>query len=188
MTRDDAPDSDLIEQTRSGNTDAFRVLVRRYEAVVAATVIGMLGRCPEAQDVGQQVFIRFFRSINDFRGDASLKTYLTRIAINLSLNELKRRRRSVERFSALDEQLDEPATADWNDDAEIEKSEKVRLVNAAIDRLDDPFKSVVVLRMIHGYSVKETAELLDVPSGTVLSRLARAQKKLAAILAPYVTS
>jgi RNA polymerase sigma-70 factor (ECF subfamily) len=199
MAKDDVPDSELIAQTRAGKTDAFRVLVHRYEPVVAATVLGMLGRCPEAQDVGQQVFIRFYRAIDDFRGEASLKTYLTRIAINLSLNELKRRKRNRVRFTTLDDGFNGVDTVDGparfgparfatTDDTEIEKREKSRIVRGAIERLDEPFRTVVILRMMHGYSVKETAQMLEIPTGTVLSRLARAQKKLAAILAPYVTT
>jgi len=65
---------------------------------VAATVIGMLGHCPEAEDIGQETFIRFYKSLDKFRGDASVGTYLTRIAINLSLNEIKRRRRQRKFF------------------------------------------------------------------------------------------
>ena len=65
--------------------------MRRYERPIAATITGMLGRCDEVDEIGQQVFIRFYEALPKFRGDSSVKTYLTRIAINLSLNELKRR-------------------------------------------------------------------------------------------------
>ncbi|NIR47450.1 sigma-70 family RNA polymerase sigma factor, partial [candidate division KSB1 bacterium] len=86
-------DRELIDNVRAGDSQAFEQLVKRYESQVAATVIGMLGSCQEADDVGQEVFIRFYKAIHQFREEARLGTYLTRIAINLSLNELKRRKR-----------------------------------------------------------------------------------------------
>ncbi len=181
-TNAQSSDIELIEAVRAGSENAFRRLVERYEPVVATTVIGMLGRCPEARDVGQQVFIRFFRSAGDFRGDASLKTYLTRIAINLSLNELKRRKRERSRYIALDDDVELPG----GPQPDPEASEKVAIVQRAIDQLEPGFKAVVNLRMMQGHTVKETAEMLGVPSGTVLSRLSRARVKLANLLQPYV--
>lgn len=149
---------------------------------MAATVIGMLGRCPEAEDVGQETFIRFYQSLEKFRGDSSVGTYLTRIAINLSLNELKRRRRKQMLFEAKSsvEEFDIPDTETpnaYDDEKEI--------VQRAIEKLEPKFRSVIVLRLMDGYSTKETAEILNLPTGTVLSRLTRAQKKLKHILSPY---
>ena len=175
-------DEELIEASRAGNNDAFKELIRRYESRVAATVIGMLGQCPEAEDVGQETFIRFYQSLNKFRGDSSVGTYLTRIAINLSLNELKKRKRKHMLFldKSSDETFDipEPNSPDpYDGDKEI--------IQSAIQELEPKFRSVIVLRLIDGYSTKETAEILKLPTGTVLSRLARAQNKLKHILSPY---
>ena len=75
-------------------------IIKKYEGQVAATVIGMLGHVPEVEDVGQETFIRFYRSLPTFRGDASAGTYLTRIAINLCLNELKKRKRQRNLYSS----------------------------------------------------------------------------------------
>jgi RNA polymerase sigma-70 factor (ECF subfamily) len=149
---------------------------------VAATIIGMLGRCPEAEDVGQETFIRFYQSLEKFRGDSSVGTYLTRIAINLSLNELKRRRRKHLLFEAKssDEEFDIP-------DMEMPNAydDEKEIVQRAIKKLEPKFRSVLVLRLMDGYSTRETAEILNLPTGTVLSRLTRAQKKLKKLLAPY---
>lgn len=187
MVKEDEPDSQLVARARSGDMRAFRVLVERHESVVAGTVIGLLGRTPEADDVGQQVFLRFFRALGDFRGESSLKTYLTRIAINLSLNELKRRKRASSRLVRLDAAEatvdDAPLASD-----DYERREKSRIVRAAVEQLDEPFRLVVVMRMLNGYSTRETADILGVPEGTVLSRLSRAQKKLNELLAPHVKS
>jgi DNA-directed RNA polymerase specialized sigma24 family protein len=87
-------DKELIGESSLGSHDAFKELVRRYEDRVAATVIGMVGSGPEAEDIGQEVFVRFYKHLDQFRGEAKLITYLTRIAINLSLNALRRRKRN----------------------------------------------------------------------------------------------
>ena len=87
MVKSDAISDDrLIERSRNGDSQAFQLLVEKYEGMVAATVIGMLGRGPEAEDVGQETFIRFHGALERFRGDSTVGTYLTRIAINQSLS------------------------------------------------------------------------------------------------------
>jgi RNA polymerase sigma-70 factor (ECF subfamily) len=175
-------DEKLVSRARQGDSKAFKELVKRYENLVAGTVIGMLGNCPEADDVGQETFIRLYRSLKNFRGESKLGTYLTRIAMNLSLNELRRRKRRTGLFSRksveeLHDLSDERAHAGIDEDQE--------LVQRAIGKLEAKFRSVVVLRLIDGYSTEETARILKIPIGTVLSRLSRAQKKLKALLTPY---
>jgi RNA polymerase sigma-70 factor, ECF subfamily len=176
----DSDDLDLVKRSCNGDDHAFAGLVKRYEQVVAKTVVGMLGNGADADDVGQQVFIRFYRALCDFRGEASLSTYLTRIAINLSLNELKKRKRFSRFFTRPTEALPESQLmlGDDNESAEDVKE----AVHKALQCLEPKFRSVVVLRMIQGYSTKETAEMLDLPLGTVLSRLSRAQEKLKELL------
>jgi len=175
-------EQELIERARQGDHHAFTELVRQYEPRIAATVYGMLGSCAEAEDVGQETFIRFYKSLNAFRGQSSVGTYLTRIAINLSLNELKRRRRRRQRtiYDSVDELKNLPDTGEAAPPLELRE-----LVQMALQGLPPKFRTVLVLRLIDGYSTRETAEILNLPEGTVLSRLARAQKKIQAILAPY---
>src|SRR5690606_11813615 len=95
-------DQRLIASAMNGDIASFKVLVQRHEGKVAGIVKSMLGDTPEALDVGQEVFIRFYESMKNFRGNASLATYLGRIAINLSLNELNRRKRKQRLFESLD--------------------------------------------------------------------------------------
>ena len=110
-------DRALIDQARAGDEAALRVLIERYEPQVAATVVGMLGPGDEADDVGQETFVRFYQSLDKFRGDAALGTYLTRIAINLSLNALERRKRQRWRFwSRDDEQAPPEPSVDGRDE------------------------------------------------------------------------
>jgi len=72
-------DQELIARILDGNKNAFRDMIKRYEYLVAATVYGMLGKCPEAEDVGQETFIRFYNGLKNFRGESSVSSYLTRI-------------------------------------------------------------------------------------------------------------
>lgn len=176
-------DRELIDKSRKGDSKAFEQLVKRYESQVAAAVIGMLGNCPEADDVGQEVFIRFFKGIYKFREESRLGTYLTRIAINLSLNELKRRKRRQFFFQRPD---DDRITVTINPEDPIAKNERQTLVQKGIQKLEPRFRAVIVLRLIEGYSTEDTANILNLPLGTVLSRLYRAQKKLKEILTPYI--
>lgn len=174
----DANDTDLIAATLAGDTAAFGLLVRRYERPIAATITGMLGRCDEVDEIGQQVFIRFYDALPQFRGDSAVKTYLTRIAINLSLNELKRRKRRFTLFRPIDDDVEQDAGASTpNTDRE--------LIDEALKRLSGEMREVVVLRLVNGYSTEETAQMLGIPEGTVLSRLSIARKKLQLLLKPY---
>ena len=171
----------LIRKIRQGDHSAFKELVTRYETQVAATVIGMLGPGPEADDVGQETFVRFYRAIGRFRGDASVGTYLTRIAMNLCLNEIRRRGRRRNLFAEDGQKAIEAIGR--NPDTE-KREEASQLVYRGLQKLESKYRSVLVLRLIDEYTTAETAAILRVPQGTVLSRLARGQRKLRVILAP----
>lgn len=165
-------DAELIQLSRRGNPQAFAQLVKRYELIVKKTTFSMCGN-ETGKDVAQEVFIRFYNNLEQFQGDAKLSTYLTRIAINLSLNELDRSKRKkaneAQYFKA------------ENPLSKVEKGhhfETNEIVERALAMLEPDFRSVVVLRLIDGYSVKETADMLGVPKGTIASRLNRAQLKL----------
>ncbi|MDP4174608.1 MAG: sigma-70 family RNA polymerase sigma factor [Bacteroidota bacterium] len=177
-------ESELIERCRNGEQQAFSEIIRRYKGKIASTIFGMLGRCDEADDIGQEVFIRFYKSVNNFRGESALGTYLTRIAINLSLNEIKRRKlRSFLSF----EKLIEEGKDIMDIDAKSSLDENKEIIQKAIQKLSSKYRSVLVLRLIDDYSTEETAKILNLPVGTVLSRLARAQIKLREYLKPYLS-
>lgn len=178
---EDAADNELIERARAGDDAAFEALVRRHEPVVARTVIRMLGPGDDAEDVGQETFVRFYRSLDRFRGDAAVGTYLVRIAMNLSLNAFKRRKREGSRFDDLPE-----ADPFLRPDAAAEAGERVEAVHRALEELDGKHRAVVVLRMMEGRSTRETAEMLEIPEGTVMSRLQRALAKLGRKLRPLI--
>ncbi|MBD3387101.1 sigma-70 family RNA polymerase sigma factor [candidate division KSB1 bacterium] len=170
----DLTEKELVHRAQNGDLDAFKELVNQNESRIAATITGMIGRCPEAEDIGQETFIRFYQNINHFRAESSVATYLTRIAINLSLNELKRRKRKKLLFPNSTEEMLYLKDSDKN----TEKLEINDALQKALVRLKPKYKKVIVLRLVSGYTTRETAELLSLPEGTVLSRLARGLKKL----------
>ena len=169
------PEKELIRLAKTGDTNAFKQLVEQHQTQIRATVLGMLGEVPEAAEVAQEVFIRFYKSIAQFKGDAALDTYLTRIAINLSLNEIKRRQNKRRWFSTV-QASDIPLRTDASTNpARYDNQEAIQKM---LSLLDSDFRAVIVCRLIDGYSVKETAEILNLPQGTIASRLSRAQQKL----------
>ncbi|MBS0011642.1 MAG: RNA polymerase sigma factor [Bacteroidales bacterium] len=174
-------DQDLVRRTLDGDNMAFSEIIRRYENMVARTVKNMLGDIQQAEDVGQDTFIRLYKSLRDFRGDSKLSTYLQRIAINQSLNEIRRKKRFLSLFYRSDDTEDMSEIELVTDDEETKKDIK-DYVSLAISKLEPDFRSVVILRTIHGYSTKETAEILELPLGTVLSRLSRAKEHLKELL------
>lgn len=171
---------ELVRASLNGDSNAFSEIVNRYQKMVARTVKGMLGDSVFAEDIGQEVFIKLYYSLPDFRGDSRLSTYIQKIAVNLTLNEIKRRKRFFSMFSQkANNEMHEFEVADQDTE---EKKEATEIVNKALAQMDPRFRVIITLRMLQGYSTKETAEILDIPVGTVLSRLSRAQEQLKKIL------
>ncbi len=173
-------EDELIAASLKGDKLAFGEIVSRYQKMVARTVKGMLGDSVFAEDIGQEVFIKLFYSLPEFRGEAKLSTYIQKIAVNLTLNEIKRRKRFFSMFSQkANNEMFEYEVADQNNE---ERNEASEIVNKALSAMDPKFRIIVTMRLLQGYSTKETAEILDLPLGTVLSRLSRAQEQLKSIL------
>jgi len=173
-------ETELVTASLNGDKRAFGEIVTRYQKMVARTVKGMLGDSVFADDIGQEVFIKLYYSLSEFRGEAKLSTYIQKIAVNLTLNEIKRRKRFFSMFSQKgNNEMYEFEVADRDDE---ERKEAAELVNKALLAMDPKFRVILTMRMLQGYSTKETAEILDLPLGTVLSRLSRAQEQLRNIL------
>ena len=173
-------ENQLLKAALDDDKKAFGEIVTRYQKMVARTVKGMLGDSVFAEDIGQEVFIKLYYSLSEFRGEAKLSTYIQKIAVNLTLNEIKRRKRFFSMFSQKgNNEMYEFEVADHDTEERKEASE---IVNKALMAMDPKFRIIVTMRMLQGYSTKETAEILDLPLGTVLSRLSRAQKQLRNIL------
>jgi RNA polymerase sigma-70 factor (ECF subfamily) len=175
-----ADENELVKASIEGDKLAFSEIVNRYQKMVARTVKGMLGDSVYAEDIGQEVFIKLYYSLPEFRGESKLSTYIQKIAVNFTLNEIKRRKRFFSMFSQKGtNEMYEYEIADFDNE---EKREATEIVNKALMSIEPKFRIVVAMRMLQGYSTKETAEILDLPLGTVLSRLSRAQEQLKVIL------
>ena len=173
-------ETELLNAALNGDKKAFGEIVSRYQKMVARTVKGMLGDSVFAEDIGQEVFIKLYYSLSEFRGEAKLSTYIQKIAVNLTLNEIKRRKRFFSMFSQRgNNEMFEFEVAAHDTEERKEASE---IVNKALMSMDPKFRIIVTMRMLQGYSTKETAEILELPLGTVLSRLSRAQEQLRIIL------
>jgi RNA polymerase sigma-70 factor (ECF subfamily) len=183
MVKESYSNSDEIELVKSslgGDKNAFGEIVKRYQGMVARTVKGMLGDTVFSEDIGQEVFIKLYYSLAEFRGEAKLSTYIQKIAVNLTLNEIKRRKRFFSMFSQKgNSEMYEFEVADQDYE---ERKDAREIVGKALMRMEPKFRVILTMRMLQGYSTKETAEILDLPLGTVLSRLSRAQEQLRGIL------
>jgi len=174
---DNSSDERLIHASIGGDERAFRYLVERYQNHVTRTVTGMLGKTRDVDDCVQDVFIRLYASLARYRGEASIKTYVTRIAINRSLDVLRKKKRSF--FTPWDSsEIEMVESSAPRPDDDVVSSDQRKQLRAALDCLTPRHRSVVVLRLIDGFSTAETADVLGVPYGTVLSRLTRALDKL----------
>lgn len=179
-------DEELVARVKRGDRRAFRLLVERHQDAVARTVTGMLGPTQEVDDVVQEAFIRLYQSLDRFRHDAAIGTYLRRIAINRALDALRRRKRILGRFISRDDEAQSMPDASVDESLRLETKERGQIVWQAIGKLSPNHRAVVILRLIEGHSTEETAEILSTAYGTVLSRLSRATARLREILGPLL--
>jgi len=163
-----------LDLARQGDDAAFFWIVETYQNLVARTIKGMIGNHQDADDLGQLVFVRFHKNLSNFRGDSSIGTYLCRIAINLCKNHI-RKMIILRKLGFISESSE---TEIRGTQANIDLRERMRV---ALAELPLKAREILVLRYIQGFSMNEIAETLNIPLGTVLSRLARAEAKLKTI-------
>lgn len=166
----------FLERLRAGEARAFEELVRGYQHRVFGVALRMLGNRAEAEEVAQEVFLRVHRAIAEFRGEAKLSTWLYAIASRVCLSRLGAGERRVGREG--EETLGRLANGHANPAAEAERGELEAALHRAIAELPEERRIVVVLRDLEGLAYEEIAEALEVPVGTVRSRLHRARMDL----------
>ena len=170
------PDDDvLIERARSGDRDAYGILVRRHQEVAFRTAYALCGDAAEAEDAAQEAFVRAYRTLARFRAGAAWRPWL----LTIVANEARNRRRAAGRREHLALRAAAPAAAhaDAAETVVLVHAEHERLTDA-LGRLDAPHREVVLLRHVLGLDEAECAAALGVPRGTVKSRLARALTRL----------
>ena len=186
-----AGDAELARQIRRGNHSAFEGLMRQYNRRLYRTARAILKDDAAAEDALQDAYVAIYRNIGDFRGEAGLSTWLTRIVVNQALQVLRATRRQgvvIPMESLQDGDWHAIGTTmndsqpDTPEDATL-RAEMRRLIERKIDDLPDAFRTVFVLREVEELSVEETAACLEIPEATVRTRLFRAKARLRESLA-----
>ncbi len=192
-----APDSDvmLVQRTVAGDQKAFELLVIKYQRRVERLIGRMVRDVDLVEDIAQETFIRAYRALHQFRGDAQFYTWLYRIAVNTAkkfLLELKRdvtvSQTTLERNDDEDETFrprNEPST-DESPETVLAAKEIGQAVNAALEALPDDLKQAITLREIDGLSYEDIAEVMNCPIGTVRSRIFRAREAISTKVRPML--
>lgn len=174
-----------IDECLKGSADSFGVLVDRYQDRIFALVARMVSDPDAIRDLAQETFLLAYRGLSSFKRDSSFMTWLYRIAINVCQSERRRRQRQrrigtfgIGQSGDPDEPEREHADVTTNPLDRLEEAERKRLLDAAMEAIDDDQREIVTLRDFHGLSYQEIAEILDCPVGTVRSRLFRARSEI----------
>ena len=185
------PDAEDVGRARAGDRDAFEALIRRHQAAVYRTLLGLTGNDADAEDCAQIVFVNVFRKIRDFTGASRFSTWLTRIAINEGLERL-RRRKPEERLDAPDreEPFRPTSITPWVEDPErlYAREEMRQLIHQELSRLPAIYRTAVMLRDIEQLPAHEAAAALEIPVATLKTRLLRGRLMMREALAAYFTA
>jgi len=184
-------DHELVSLCKNGDIAAFEALVKKYQKKVFNIAFRMIGNYDDACEVAQDTFVSAYRSIKQFKGMSKFSTWLHTIAVNLSKN----RRRQLgtkhyhEQFSMDDPLVTEEgrinvetASGDPSPQERLEGEEAQQKIQDCINRLDDEFREVLILRDIQGFSYEEISSMLNIAEGTVKSRLFRAREEIKQLL------
>jgi RNA polymerase sigma-70 factor, ECF subfamily len=190
INREQERDTDrlLIQAVLDGDATAYRGLVERYEGRLYAAVYGMVRNPEDARDLAQDTFIKAYKNLHRFRLESSFYTWLYRIGMNVCIDHHRRRKlRRTEEFdegiaARTSEGAIDPSHRKLDPGKDLERKQLHARIMAAMDELPDDQRQVIVLREIEGMSYKEIADVMEIPEGTVMSRLFYARKKLQASL------
>jgi len=174
-------ESERIARATQGDLRAFDELVHQHYSLAYSLAYKVLGEEDDAREVTQDAFVRIHRALSSFRGDASLKTWIMRIVMRLSLNRRRDRTRSSWRRLGLhrgEGDTHEMAPTQQTPESEYISRETRTQVQTLIDHLPDSLRQVIILSSFEDLAYEEIAQILDVPIGTVSLRLPAARKKL----------
>ena len=184
-------DKELSQRLKDGDPEAFRELVDLYKSKVINTCYRFLNNKEEAEDVTQDVFVEIYQSISSFREEARLSTWIYRIAVTKSLDNIrkmnrKKRLNNLKSFFGRAQQIEHiPAPSDTRPDKCLETQERSRILQKAIQSLAENQKIAITLSQYEGFSNKEIADIMDTTLSSVESLLHRAKKNLKKRLYPY---
>lgn len=191
-----ASDSDamLVERTVAGDQKAFELLVIKYQRRIQRLIGRMVRDVDLVEDIAQETFIRAYRALAQFRGEAQFYTWLYRIAVNTAkkaLMDLKRNPTVSENSFKSDDDdetslLENELTSSETPEAVLASKEIAQMVNAAMDALPEELRQAISLREIEGLSYEEIAEAMNCPIGTVRSRIFRAREAISDKIKPLL--
>jgi RNA polymerase sigma-70 factor (ECF subfamily) len=171
-------DLELVQQVLEGRTEMFEILVRRYQRLVATAALRMGVPRQEIEDVANEVFYKVYRSLRRYEPSHALSTWLYRITVNAALDHRRSRRHDAQSDELPASLADGgPSQADVAGDRE-----RAATLQEALQRLPDHYRTPLVLTHVEGLSLDEVARVLDLPEGTVKSRLFRARAQLKEII------
>ncbi|HEY1102067.1 MAG TPA: RNA polymerase sigma factor RpoE [Burkholderiaceae bacterium] len=188
-------DALLVERTVAGDQRAFELLVIKYQRRIERLIGRMVRDTDLVQDIAQETFIRAYRALHQFRGDAQFYTWLYRIAVNTAKKALVDMRRDPLVFESAfksgedDDETYRPErelTTTETPEALLASREIAQVVNAAMEALPDDLRQAVTLREIEGLSYEEISEVMNCPIGTVRSRIFRAREAISAKVRPLL--
>lgn len=182
----DASDEALVDQARNGDLDAFAELVRRYRERIYRTIFRFTNNHGDADDLVQDTFLRAFQKLKSFREKSGFYTWIYRIAVNLSLNFLKTRKREMAREEFDDLRPKGAQSASSSPESASMNRELSDKVNEAVDALPLSYRASFILVALQGMSHAEAARVLRCAEKTVSWRLHKARKMLQAKLRPYL--
>ena len=181
-------DQRLIREAVAGDTSSFGELVRRYQDRLYNIAFRVVGNPEDAADVVQDAFVSAFQSLASFKGDSEFFTWLYRIAFNTAISQKRKKRPTISMDAVREgESSYDPAdgATDVSPGAAMERAEDETVLAAAIAKLSDEHRAVLVLKDIDGSKYEEIAAALGIPIGTVRSRLHRARLELRQLIAPH---
>lgn len=172
-------DRQLVERAQKGDAEAFRILVERHQDRIYNAVLRFCGHAEDAFDICQRAFINAFRKLSDFKGDSAFSTWMYRIAFNQSVSFRREggKTKPVSLQGRDDEPVVEPAV-EADPGGRLETDDNRRKVQQALQQLDPGDRQIIVLKDLEDRSYDEIARILDIPKGTVRSRLFRARQEL----------
>ena len=187
-------DLTLVNRCKEGDQQAFRLLVKRYERKVFQIAYGMLKDREEAMDVSQEAFIKVHRYLADFKGESGFYTWLYRITRNLAVDKIRSRRGetvAIDETVAQDEaELGQPGFLSTQLGTNPQKStlrrELAEKMSAALQQIPEKHREILLLREVEGMSYEDLAQTLEIPKGTVMSRLFHARAKMQKLLQEYL--
>ena len=181
-------DLEMLRAVKAGDATAYRGLVEKYQGRMHSMVYGMTRNREDARDITQEAFVKAYNNLDSFRLDSSFYTWLYRIAMNLSIDFLRRRQRqgttSYDEAIAARDGDGAIAEIHHGDDPRrlLERKRLYERIMDAMEELPADQKQAILLRELEGLSYKEISDIMDIPEGTVMSRLFYARKKLQKVL------